>query len=161
MHRGQREVLPKKPVGTLATTTPLVRDASEVLFHSQIDDMASSTIRRKRCGVAKSASRPTAASVRPARTWSSSAAWAVRNRCWVDRRCLNKVFQEAEEDDDDTKEIEAELNRKPGRTEAPFSMRKTAWRGASNVRWAEDEPVAKLNKKPYYSRALVNGHELH
>ncbi|KAL3258354.1 hypothetical protein MRX96_046415 [Rhipicephalus microplus] len=140
MRRGQREVLPKKPVGTLAMTTPLVRDASEGSL-PQPDRRQGFPAPSGASGVesAKPASRPTAAS-------------AVASTRSSRRR---------EEDDGDTEEIEAKLDRKPRQAEAPFSMRKTAWRGASNVRWADDEPVAKLNKKPYYSRALVNGHELH
>ncbi|KAL3224289.1 hypothetical protein MRX96_026644 [Rhipicephalus microplus] len=123
--------------------------------------MASSTVRRKRCGVCEACQPADCSKCTACTDMVKFSGTGRQKQCCVDRRCLNKVFQEAEEDDGDTEDIEAELDRKPGQAEAPFSLHKTAWRGAINVRWADDEPVAKLNKKSYYSRALVNGHELH
>ncbi|KAH8038928.1 hypothetical protein HPB51_004040 [Rhipicephalus microplus] len=160
MRRGRREVLPKKPVGTLATTTPLVRDVFEVLFHGQIDDKASNTARRKRCGVCEACQSADCGKCKACKDMVKFGGTGRQKQCCVERRCLNKVFQEAEEDDGDTEEMEAELDRKAAQAEAPSSTRKTVRRGASDVRWADDKPVAKLNKKFYYSRALVNDHEL-
>ncbi|KAH7957108.1 hypothetical protein HPB52_015343 [Rhipicephalus sanguineus] len=159
MRRGRREVLPKKPVGTLATTTPLVRDVFEVLFHGQIDDKASNTARRKRCGVCEACQSADCGKCRACKDMVKFGGTGRQKQCCLERRCLNKVFQEAEEDDGDTEEMEDELDRKAAQAEAP-ATRKTARRGGSDVRWADDKPVAKLNKKSYYSRALVNGHEL-
>ncbi|KAL1478241.1 hypothetical protein MTO96_016426 [Rhipicephalus appendiculatus] len=149
-----------KPVGTLATTTPLVRDVFEVLFHGQIDDKASNTVRRKRCGVCEACQSADCGKCGACKDMVKFGGTGRQKQCCVERRCLNKVFQEAEEDDGDTEEMEDELDRKAAQAEAPSSTRKTARRGGSDVRWADDEPVAKLNKKSYYSRALVNGHEL-
>lgn len=159
MRRGRREVLPKKPVGTLATTTPLVRDVFEVLFHGQIDDKASNTARRKRCGVCEACQSADCGKCRACKDMVKFGGTGRQKQCCLERRCLNKVFQEAEEDDGDTEEMEDELDRKAAQAEAP-ATRKTARRGGSDVRWADDKPVAKQNKKSYYSRALVNGHEL-
>ncbi|XP_077510414.1 DNA (cytosine-5)-methyltransferase PliMCI-like [Amblyomma americanum] len=160
MRRGRREALPKKPVCTLATTTPLVRDVFEVLFDGQIDDKATnSTARRKRCGVCEACQSADCGKCKACKDMVKFGGTGRQKQCCVERRCLNKVFQEAEEDDGDTEEMEDALDRKAVGAEAPVA-RKTARRGDSDVRWVDDKPIASLNKKSYFSRAVVNGCEL-
>ncbi|KAH7979028.1 hypothetical protein HPB49_007864 [Dermacentor silvarum] len=159
MRRGRRKALPKKSVCTLATTTPLVRDVFEVLFHGQIDDKASNAARRKRCGVCEACQSADCGKCRPCKDMVKFGGTGRQKQCCIERRCLNKVFQEAEEDDGDTEEMEDKLDRKAVQAEAPAS-RKTMQRGGSHVCWVDDKPVATLNKKSYFSRAVVNGHEL-
>ncbi|KAH7980184.1 hypothetical protein HPB49_013687 [Dermacentor silvarum] len=159
MRRGRRKALPKKSVCTLATTTPLVRDVFEVLFHGQIDDKASNAARRKRCGVCEACQSADCGKCRACKDMVKFGGTGRQKQCCIERRCLNKVFQEAEEDDGDTEEMEDKLDRKAVQAEAPAS-RKTMQRGGSHVCWVDDKPVATLNKKSYFSRAVVNGHEL-
>lgn len=160
MRRGRRDALPKKRVGTLAATTPLVRDVFEVLFHEQIDDKAASAAsRRKRCGVCEACQSGDCGKCKACRDMVKFGGTGRLKQCCEERRCLNKVFQEADEDDGDTQEMEEALDEKAVQAEAPVTRKKTR-QGSKDVRWVDNKPVATLGKKAYFSRAVVNEQEL-
>ncbi|CAN7984788.1 unnamed protein product [Ixodes hexagonus] len=161
MRRGRRDAAPKKPVGTLATTTPLVRDVFEVLFKEQIDDKAAAgAVRRKRCGVCESCQQPDCGKCKACRDLVKFGGSGRLKQCCEERRCLNKAFQEAEDDDGDTEEMEDAMDRKAIQAETQGGRKSTRLRGSSDIRWTDDKPVTSQGKKAYFERAIVNGREL-
>lgn len=161
MRRGRRDAAPKKTVGTLATTTPLVRDVFEVLFREQIGEKASGpAFRRKRCGVCESCQLPDCGKCKACKDMVKFGGTGKQKQCCEERRCLSKAFQEAEEDDGDTQEMEDKMDQKATQAELQVA-KKTTRQGRCEIRWTDDKPFALQGKKAYYTRAVVNGQELH
>ncbi|CAN8014880.1 unnamed protein product [Ixodes persulcatus] len=160
MRRGRRDAVPKKPVGTLATTTPLVRDVFEVLFREQIDNKAAGATRRTRCGVCEACQLPDCGKCKACRDQVKFGGSGRLKQCCEERRCLNKVFQEAEEDDGETEEMEDAMDLKASQVKVQGSHKSTRRKGSSDVRWVDEKPVASHGKRAYFGQAIVNGREL-
>ncbi|EEC00968.1 (cytosine-5)-methyltransferase 1, putative [Ixodes scapularis] len=152
---------PFNPIETLwATTTPLVRDVFEVLFREQIDAKAAGTTRRNRCGVCEACQLPDCGKCKACRDQVKFGGSGRLKQCCEERRCLNKVFQEAEEDDGETEEMEDAMDLKASQVKAQGSRKTTRRKGSSDVRWADEKPVASHGKRAYFGQAIVNGREL-
>lgn len=162
LRRSRRDLGQKKAAtGTLATTTPLVRDVFETLFKDQMDELvAAPGGRKRRCGVCEACQMPDCGKCKACSDMIKLGGSGKLKQCCEQRRCLSKVFQEAEEDDGDDEQLDDAMDRKAAVSEPLTPTKKaTKRRGGCEVRWT-DRPLASRGKKSYYKRAFVNGREL-
>ncbi|KAM7308501.1 DNA (cytosine-5)-methyltransferase PliMCI-like [Ixodes scapularis] len=135
-------------------------DQRDAARKKPIDDKAAGAPRHKRCGVCDASQLPDCGKCKACRDQVKFGGSGRLKQCCEERRCLNKVFQEAEEDDGDTEEMEDAMDRKASQVEAQGGRKSTRRKGSSDVRWTDKNPVASHDKKAYFGRAIVNGQEL-
>lgn len=92
LRRGRREARHKKAgTGTLATTTPLVRDVFETLFKEQMGELVNiPSLRRKRCGVCEACQAPDCGKCKACSDMVKYGGTGKLKQCCEHRRCLNK-----------------------------------------------------------------------
>ncbi|XP_064460816.1 DNA (cytosine-5)-methyltransferase PliMCI-like [Ornithodoros turicata] len=162
LRRGRREAGHKKAsTGTLATTTPLVRDVFETLFKDQMDKLVAVPAgRRKRCGVCEACQTPDCGKCKACSDMVKYGGTGKLKQCCEQRRCLSKVVQDAEEDDGDNEQLDDAMDQKAAKSDPPTPTKKITKRcGGSEVCWT-GKPLATRGKKAYYKQAFINGREL-
>ncbi|XP_071039220.1 DNA (cytosine-5)-methyltransferase PliMCI isoform X2 [Parasteatoda tepidariorum] len=147
----------KKPVHTLATTTPLVHSIFEMFFTGQLeDDKKNSAPRRKRCGVCEACQLPDCGKCNFCRDMVKFGGSGRGKQACALRRCPNMAVQEANEDDILTDNLEDEMDKKATSTVNGTSSRKgTSVTSKFDVSWIGKSSFEAESRK-YYFEAKIN-----
>ena len=92
-----------------ATTTPLVRSVFEQFFKDQIADKAASAPKRRRCGVCEVCQLGDCGKCSACRDMVKFGGSGRSKQACVHRRCPNMALTQAEESEEETAEVEAQI----------------------------------------------------
>ena len=92
-----------------ATTTPLVRSVFEQFFKDQIADKAVSAPKRRRCGVCEACQLADCGKCSSCRDMLKFGGTGRSKQACVHRRCPNMALTQAEESEEESAEVEAQI----------------------------------------------------
>ena len=92
-----------------ATTTPLVRSVFEQFFKDQIADKAASAPKRRRCGVCEVCQLADCGKCTACHDMVKFGGSGRSKQACVHRRCPNMALTQAEESEEETAEVEAQI----------------------------------------------------